>query len=229
MPTVAAVVIGKEEMRLSPQHPFIFGRADSENVVGLDPNDMGISAEAGSVEWAWGLWWVVNRSRKRRLLLDDGGGGTPRSLDCGHRHAITEPRLSVLVPGVIYTHRLEVLVPPEHLGLFQENRPSSGTLPGGDVRLSDRDLDAMVALFSGYLEDFPRRRARPWSYKEAAERLGPPWTQTTLRKQVERFRMRLARAGVYIDGAQANYDLADYLLGNGLLSPNDLSRLKSRP
>ncbi len=224
---VPAVVIAGEEFSLSPERPFVFGRADANDVTGLDANDMGISAVAGSVEWAWGLWWVLNHSRKRRLLLDEGGGGGPQRLDCGHRYAINVPRLSILVAGAIYTHHLEVVLPESQLARFEGGRPSSGTI-GAEMSLSDRDRDVVVALLSGYLDDFPRRQARPRTYQHAAELLGPPWTSTTVRKQIERLKQRLAVRGAYFEGAQANYDLADHLISNGLLRPGDLDRLPKR-
>lgn len=224
---VPAVLIGSEEFALSPERPFVFGRADAPGVTGLDAKDMGISAIAGSVEAAWGLWWVLNHSRKRRLLLDDGMGGAPQRLDCGHRYAINVCRLGILVPGAIYTHHVEVVLPTSDLACFQRVGPSSGTI-GADTSLSDRDRDVVVALLSGYLDDFPRRQARPRTYQEAAELLGPPWTRTTVRKQIERLKQRLARSGAYFEGPQANYDLADHLIGNGLLSPADLDRLPAR-
>ena len=220
------MVIGDEEFGLAQERPFVFGRADADGVVGLDANDMGISAEAGSVEWAWGMWWVVNRSRKRPLLLD-GGGGSCQPLACGQRHAIGVRRLSILVPGAIYTHRLEVAVPNADLARFQVDRPSSGTITG-EVTLHERERDVVVALLSGYLQEFPRRQARPLTYQQAADLLGPPWTKTTVRKQLERLKERLAGNGVYFEGPHANYDLADHLIGNGLLSPTDLSRLPPR-
>lgn len=221
----AAVLIAGEEFAISPERPFVFGRADADDVIGLDATDMGISAVAGSVECAWGLWMVLNRSRKRPLLLDDGGGGVLQRLDCGHRHAINVPRLSILVPGVIYTHRLEVAVPAADLAPSGGGRRSSGTITG-DVTLSERDRDVLVALLGGYLEEFPRRQTRPRTYHEAAELLGPPWTKTTVRKQVERLKQRMAGSGVYCEGPTANYDLADYLINNGLLGPADLGRLR---
>lgn len=224
---VPSVLIGSEEFTLSPERPFVFGRADAPGVTGLDAKDMGISAVAGSVEAAWGLWWVLNHSRKRRLLLDDGGGGAPQRLDCGHRYAINVCRLGILVPGAIFTHQLEVVLPASDLACFQRVGASSGTI-GADTSLSDRDRDVVVALLSGYLDNFPRRQARPRTYQEAAELLGPPWTRTTVRKQIERLKGRLARGGVYFEGPQANYDLADHLIGNGLLSPADLDRLPAR-
>jgi hypothetical protein len=224
--TGASVRLGGEGFSVSRDEPLVFGRADDEAVVGLDPTDMGISAIAGSVEWAWGTWWVVNRSGKRRLLLDDGGGGAPQRLECGQRFAISVPRLNVLVPGAIRTHRLEVVVPEDQLARFEGERPSSGTVTASAVRLSDKDKDVLVALFSRYLEDFPRRSARPLTYQEAADLLGPPWTKVTVRKQIERLKERMGKADLYFEGPHALYDLADHLVANGLLSPADLGRLR---
>ena len=225
MITQAAVVIAGERFTVDRDEPFVFGRADAPSVVGLDANDMGISGVAGAVEWAWGLWWVANRSRKRRLLLDKGAGGDPQPLECFERVAISVRPLGVLVPGAIYTHRLEVVVPESELARVASDRETSGTVSPGDLSLSEKDRDVMVAMFAGYLEDFPRRRTQPSTYQQAAERLGPPWTRLRVRKQVERLKERAARAGLYFDGPQANHDLADYLVGNGMLSPADLARL----
>src|SRR5690242_4974566 len=90
-----SVLVDGAEFPLS-DHPFVFGRASLDGVVGLDPNDMGISAVAGSVEHAAGLWWVVNRSRKRRLLLELSPGTPPVQLGCGQRFAVSVPRVAVL-------------------------------------------------------------------------------------------------------------------------------------
>ena len=68
--TRAAVVIDGERFSASYSSPLVFGRADAEGIVGLDATDMGISAVAGSVELAWGVWWVVNQSTKRALLIE---------------------------------------------------------------------------------------------------------------------------------------------------------------
>jgi hypothetical protein len=224
----ATVLVGGEEFEVTSDRPFVFGRADGDGVVGLDASDMGISAIAGAVEWAAGLWWMVNHSRKRRLLLDDGTGGQPQRLECGQRFAISVRRLTVLVPGAIYTHKIEVAVPEDDLARVQ-GRSTSGTLIAGNLRLSERDKDALVALFSGYLQAYPRRTTRPSTYQQAARLLGPPWTALTLRKQIERLKERAARVELYFDGPHANYDLADYLIANGLLVPDDLARLEKKP
>jgi hypothetical protein len=109
------------------------------------------------------------------------------------------------------------------------SRITSGTLIAGDMRLSERDKDVLAAMFSGYLESFPRRTMRPRTYKQTAELLGPPWTAVTVRKQIERLKDRAARADVYFEGPHANYDLADHLVANGLLVPDDLARLGGTP
>lgn len=223
----AAVLVDEDEFPLEEDRPFVFGRARGDGVVGLDAGDMGISAIAGSIEWAWGLWWVVNRSTKRPLLVDIGDGSPPLRLACGLRHAVGVPRLSVLVPGIISTHRLEVVLPGTTAAPVDLERLSSGTVTG-DLTLTDRDHDVVVALFSGYLEVFPRRQARPRTYQQAADLLGPPWTKTAVRKQLERLKERVAATGTYFDGPQANFDLADHLILNGLLTPADLDRLRRR-
>jgi hypothetical protein len=228
MSTTATVLIAGEQFQVTPEEPFVFGRSDGEGVVGLDSADMGISARAGSVEWAWGLWWLVNYSRKRRLLLDDGTGGQPQRLECGQRFAINVGHLTVLVPGAVYTHRIEVVIPEGDLARVEGSRITSGTLVAGNLRLSERDKDVLVAMFSGYLEAFPRRTLRPRTYQEAATLLGAPWTAVTVRKQIERLKERASRREVYFEGPHANYDLADYVVANGLLVPHDLVRLEGR-
>ena len=223
----AAVSLDGRRIGLNPTNPFVFGRGDREGVVGLDPCDMGISAVAGSIEWELGLWWVVNRSGKRPLLLDDGAGGVPLTLRCGQRHAINVPLLRVLVRGAIRTHPLTVELPLTELACVQPEKASSGTLMF-DVEVRDRDRDVLVALASGYLRDFPFTELRPRTYGEAAALLGSPWTKTKVRRQIDRFKERLARASLYFDGPHANYDLIDYLIGNGIIGPSDLSRLPGR-
>ena len=225
----AIVLIGGDEFHVASDQPFVFGRADGDGVVGLDATDMGISAKAGAVEWMWGLWWLVNYSRKRRLLLDDGAGGQPQRLECGQRFAINVDRLTVLVPGAIYTHRVEVVIPESDLARVEGSQVTSGTLLAGNLRLSERDKDVLVAMFSGYLEAFPRRSTRPRTYQQAATLLGPPWTAVTVRKQIERLKDRAARIEAYFEGPHANYDLADYVVANGLLVQDDLARLGERP
>ena len=222
-------MIGGEEHRAWPDHPLIFGRADAGGMVGLDPNDMGISAVACSVEAAWGVSWVIDQSTKRPLLLEHPGGPAQVRLGPGHRYAITTDQLTVLVPGAIYTHVLEVVVPESYaLGLRPgSGRLTTGTITGAHVALSERERDAVVAVCAGYLESFPHRREHPVTYAEAARALGQAWT--SVRKAVERVSARFAnKQDLYFDGAQANYDLAAHLISTGVLTGADLSRLAGR-
>jgi hypothetical protein len=208
--------------------PLVFGRAPAEGVVGLDPADLGISATAGSIEHSAGVWWVVNRSAKRRLHLLLGPAGGELILECGAKYAINVSPLTVLVPGAVSTHRLDVKVPAGELARVEHLPVSSETMTVERVRLSDKDLAVLAALFGGYLETFPRRSTRPRTYQQAAEALGDPWTKLTVRKQVERLKDRLARTGFYFEGPQAAFDLADYLITAGLLTPDDLHRVGGR-
>ena len=225
----ASVKLDGDEFHVTPSGGLVFGRANTPDVIGLDDNDMGISAVAGSIEWQWGVWWVVNHSRKRALLLDLGNGDAAHRLDCGQRFAITTPRITVLVVGAIFTHRIDIGVPEVDLARMEQGRSSSGTLPVDDLRLTERDKGVLAALFSGYLEAFPRRSGRPLTYRQAAELLGPPWSPLTVRKQVERVKERARRGGLYFEGPHANQDLADHLVTNSLLVPSDLGRLSRTP
>lgn len=227
----ASVLIDGEEFFASATEPFVFGRSEAENVVGLDPRDMGISAVAGSIEATWGVWWVVNQSTKRPLLLEHPAGPAQQRLAPGHRHAITTDQLTVLVPGAIYTHVLEV-VPPLAYGQGLRggsNRLTSGTLTGEAVTLSERERDALTALAAGYLESFPHRREHPTTYAESARLLGKAWTSDMARKAVERVKARYAaKQDLYFEGPQANYELCAYLVSTGVLAGGDLQRLPGR-
>lgn len=231
-PDAASVTVGTERFVASVERPFVFGRADGTGVVGLDVDDMGISAIAGSIEMAWGVWWVVNQSSKRPLMLEHPGGPPQLRIAPGHRYAVTTERVNVLVPGAIYTHVLEVVLPAAYASQLRTGtgRPTSGTLTGAPVDFSTRERDALTALCAGYLESFPLRREHPNTYEEAARLLGgQPWTGDRVRKAVERVRERFAKKqGVYFEGPQANYELAANLVSAGILTGEDLARLPGR-
>jgi hypothetical protein len=198
--------------------------ADIPGVIGLDPQDMGISRRALAVEFDQGVWWLVNLSAKRNLLLDPGYGSAMITLRPGQRHAIAVSPLGVLVPGAIYTHRLDIHVPDDALAL---RRPSelgaSGTITAEDLHLTESDREALAAVFSPLLRAWPRRGAHPFSYQEAADLLGPSWTGTAVRKHLERIRQRLAESGMFFAGSHAKDDLGQYLLDNGVLTAADLA------
>jgi predicted DNA-binding protein (UPF0251 family) len=105
-----------------------------------------------------------------------------------------------------------------------EGSPTSAT---SDVSVTEAEKLALVALFSGYLEPFPRYDPHPKSYADAAARLGIP--RTTLVKRVEYLRNRLTNAGVpNLLGENALQHLAEWALATGLISRADLSLLPPR-
>ena len=219
--TVTVVVAG-EVFYASALEPFVFGREQ------LDPSDMGISARAGLVHHQAGAWWLSNLSAKRYLLVETAATARTR-VDPGASTALTEPQTTVLVPGAIYTHRIDVALPddwrPALAGLGELATAGTGTITPGDIELSERDRLVVTTMFSGYLRPFPRHDPRPLTYQQVADVLGPPWTRVRVRKQVERLKERLARAGVVIDGTRANDDLAGHLIDSGLLTTDDLDRV----
>jgi len=227
---IASILVGDEVFTACADVPFVFGRVDADGVVGLDANDMGVSAVAGSVELAWDVWWVVNQSAKRPLFLEHPAGPGHVRLAPGHRHAVMTTRINVLVPGAIFTHLLEVVLPSGYGSTLAAPpaRLTTGTLAGGEVALSRRERDALVALFEGYLMPFPRRFEHPCTYAEAAAVLGADWTPDGVRKATERVKTKFAKAGVYFEGARANDELAAHLVGTGVLSGDDVVSLRDR-
>jgi hypothetical protein len=187
---------------------------------------MGISGRAAAVEFDQGVWWVSNLSAKRNLLLDPGSGSSLTTLGPGQRHAIAVTPLGVLVPGAIFTHRIDVMVPADALA---RRTPSelggSGTFVADDLHLTPTDRIALAAVFSPLLRAWPRRSGHPLSYQEAAELLGRPWTKTSVRKHLERVRRRLADDGLFFEGIYAKDELGRHLLDNGILTSADLSAL----
>lgn len=216
---VATVTIAGREHRATESSPVTFGRAVAPAVVGLDPRDMGISATAGTIEWK-DLWLVVNRSQKRKLYLDEGRGGGPQPLECGQVRAVNVAFLTIEVRGEILIHRIGVAVPESDLPHFSGVFVSTGTLLP-EVRLSAREREVVLALFEGYLRPSPRREPWPRTYRQAADRLGEPWTKDAVRKLVERLKIRLSRTGPPLEGSRANDALAEYLLGLNVIGPDD--------
>lgn len=200
---------------------FSFGRARSCTVC-LDPNDLGISRVAGSVEADGGTWWVVNRSTTRLLAVIDGIGF--RSvLAPGRRHVI-EGRLRVVVDGTHGSHELEISGPVRTTPVVAPV-PGERTVVGENVLINPDDRAALTALLAGYLEDGPRYDPHPKSYQAAGARLGLP--PSTVRKRIEYLRSRLDRAGVpNMTGWNALPNLAEYVLTTGIITKEDLRLIR---
>lgn len=221
------VTVGESRFELSPGETLTFGR-DPSCAVCLDADDLGISRLAGSVEAEGGTWWVFNRSGVRPLeAVDEIGIRT--IVAPGRRLAVVGP-LTVVVEGSVRRHALQLhLSAPEGpvaraLADPGDIRP---TVTAADVVINDQDRLALTALFSGYLEAFPRYDPHPRSYADAAATLG--WPRTTLVKRVEYVRTRLNHAGVpNLQGENALPALAEWALITGTLTRDDLARLPGR-
>src|ERR1700759_5766963 len=100
------VTVGESRFELAPGDMLNFGR-DPSCAVCLDPEDLGISRLAGSVEEKDGPWWVFNRSAGQPLeAVDEIGIGTIGAP--GRRLAVVGP-LTVCVEGGVRRHALRVL------------------------------------------------------------------------------------------------------------------------
>lgn len=226
MPDLVVVTVADQRFELVPDDSLSFGR-DSSCSVCLDPDDLGISRLAGSIEREQSSWWVINRSTVRPLEVVDEIG--IRSLLApGRRLAIVGP-LTVVVEGSVRRHAIGVdpadsSGPTPQVGRPDDIRP---TVTAAEVVINDQDRLALVALFAGYLEPFPRYHPHPQSYADAAARLG--WPRTTLVKRIEYIRSRLSGAGVpNMQGDNALASLAEWALVTGALSREDLALLPPR-
>jgi hypothetical protein len=200
-----------------------FGRS-STCTIGLDPVDRGISRIAGSVEYDSGSWWLNNRSTSRALVAINDMG--IRSVVAPGRRVAVDGRLTVVVEGSARRHALEVFIHPgDEPWRPAPGEPATGEPPtaaGGETLLNSLDRLALVALFSGYLQPFPRYDPHPKSYAEAAAVLG--WPRTTVVKRIEHLRARLTAAGIpNLVGDDALDHLAEWCLVTGVLSREDLA------
>lgn len=214
-----------ERRVLAPGDVLTFGR-DASCTLCLDPTDLGISRLAGSVEHEAGTWWVLNRSSVRPLhVIDEIGMRTV--LPPGRRVALAGA-ITVVVEGTALRHAITVEPPTaEAFGAPLTGASDARPTATPDVVISPADRLALVALFSGYLESFPRHDPHPKSYAEAANRLGLP--RTTLVKRVEYLRTRLSNAGVpNLLGDNALSHLAEWALSTGVLTREDLALLPPR-
>lgn len=237
MRQVRVTVNGREWVR-DVTGRITFGRS-AECDICLDPQDQGISRNAGIVEWQHGTWWIRNCSDAVPLSIVDDLGF--RSVLPPGRRAAVESQVRVLV-DCSQNRPHSLLVQPfgeiQPLGEIEplektEAGPTAGpnegvsTAIGQQVIITEADRMAMVALFAGYLEDPPRYDPHPKSYAAAAARLG--WPRTTLVKRIEYLRARLDAAGVpNMTGWTALVNLAEYAISRRLITREDLDHLRHK-
>jgi hypothetical protein len=219
---VAVVVHDGVPHELGPGEVLTFGRS-SLCTICLDSSDRGISRLAGSVQHESGAWWLWNRSGKRPLTVVDELG--IRSLVVPGRRIALGGNLTVVVEGSVRRHAIDVQADLSVVSVTGEAPQFEGdempTAAGGEVMINALDRLALVSLFSGYLEPFPRYHPHPRSYADAAAMLG--WPRTTLVKRIEHLRTRLTNAGFpNLVGEEALDHLAEWSLTTGVLTREDL-------
>ena len=213
-------VDGREPASVKPEGTVVLGRADAVGGIGLDPDDRGISAhQAEIVAVATGLV-IRNLSSSRAVAVEYRDRVRHSRVLPGDTHQFVSSAL-VLITGIVRTHGVGVETPRG----YEISHPApSGDTSVGTITLSERDRQALAALYSGYLHRWPRHRPEPISYDEAGLLIGE--TGATVRKRIERIRERVNATGVaYIDGRSALRDLADHLVEIGQMHPSDLERL----
>ena len=219
---VAVVVHDGVPHELDPVQVLTFGRSALCTIC-LDGTDRGISRLAGSVRHESGTWWLSNCSTKRVLTVVDDLG--IRSLLVPGRRIALGGRLTVVVEGSVRRHALDVRANVSVVSITGETPQFEGdgppTAAAGEVLIKALDRLALVSLFSGYLEPFPRYHPHPRSYADAAAMLG--WPRTTLVKRIEHLRTRLTNAGFpNLVGDEALEHLAEWALTSGVLTREDL-------
>jgi hypothetical protein len=224
----ATVFYAEQRFEVPREEALTFGRSSACTIC-LDLTDRGISRLAGSIEHDSGAWWLHNRSTTRTLTAIDDMG--IRSVVAPGRRTTVEGRLTVVVEGSARRHALEVYVgrQPESGAAGARGFPGDElpTAAGGEVLVNSLDRLALVALFSGYLEPFPRYDPHPKSYADAAALLA--WPRTTLVKRIEHLRARLTAAGVpNLVGNDALDHLAEWALTTRVINRDDLA-LIGRP
>ena len=220
----AVVVADRSRFDVEQGAPVTFGRGEGCTVC-LPAEDLGISRLAGSVEEEGRVVWLTNRSETRPLYVVDQLG--MRSVLAAGRRLAVDRGLTVVVEGQLRRHALlvEVLDAPAAAPAPPAASAGLPTEMGMQVAYTEDDRRALVALFAGFLREFPRHDPRPRSYADAAADLG--WPRTTLVKRIEHMRERLTRDGVPgLLGDGALDALAVHVLTTQVITKDDLALLR---
>ncbi len=231
MPRLVVELVGTSVIRHEPDPhagPFVFGRAADCDLI-VHPSDRSISRHAGSFEWDGGNWIVTNRSRTRPIFRVDGSG-LRAPIGVGEHHALRPGSTRVAITGEALTVELSIQVSGDGtpaaasfggVASLAATASSEATLLPIITR---NERLALVALVEGYLLDHPRYDPQPRTYADAAARLGVP--AATVRKRIERIRMKLVECGVVeLERADARLTLAEFALATRLVSRADLAEL----
>lgn len=146
-----------------------------------------------------------------------------RFLFPGETLIVTEDA-TVLVPGSVHTHRVEVAVSGVILPMVR----GIGTRPlqEAPVTIALERLPALAALCAArfYPERFGSALLTAVAISELLELSGQGSTPKAVNNKIQRTRDQLAQIGVFLDSRE---ELADYLIRNGLIHKGDVDRVVS--
>ena len=182
---------GRVAGRIEAVGPLIIGRGRDCDLC-LDPGDRGISRRAAALEPVGGGWMLVNCSSSRTLQVREPTG-LGSLLHAGSRRALPAAGATIVVTGLRLRHGIRVAL------TRRADASAVGVDEGDDPTLdvptpTPAEREALLALASGYLAEFPRWDPVPLSYADAGRRLG--LRTSTVRKRIEGYRERLARVGI---------------------------------
>jgi hypothetical protein len=230
------VTIGGRRWELIPGDELVFGRDDAGKIIGVAPNDTHVSRIHGAIRSGRGsVWWLDHRSAKRVVRLLRPGEPKPQEIHPG-------------APPVPLVGDVEILVPTS-TGIPAVIAVSTGDIepptvrPVGDVAgladeptelgldLTTHERAVLAAVFAGYLRsgrrwepipDVDGAAEREWLFPAAAD--PKKATQRILEKV--RDRLRDDHQISIRQGPGANLDLAAYLIGEGVLTADDLALIE---
>ncbi|MFG2018935.1 hypothetical protein [Actinomadura geliboluensis] len=223
----ATVTYGQERHQATETEPVTFGR-DPGCTIRLDPDDHGISRRSGTVRWDGAIWWLVNDSGTRPLVVTDPH--IARNLLPRRRRHPLDIVTRVIVDGRLGSHVL--IVTPHEQPAADASDPGTepfglSTVSGLDVKLTEKDLRAVAALFEEFMRTSRIENIR--TYRDAARRIGRHHTEAQVRRRVENLRRRLRAAGIpQVAGDRGLQHLAEFLVHTGQLTFADVRRLLPR-
>jgi hypothetical protein len=225
-PNCSLVVVDGRTWAFQDGQPLVFGRAVRPGGVeiGLDAEDAGISRQAGRLRIVDDSRVVLeNRSERRALLVEYPQIVRWQRVE-PRGHLVLAGEALVLVRGRRYTHGLRIVPGERH-------RPPVDPLtvePGvptidDDGFNNDEDRRALIALASGYLRRWPRHDETPLKYEEAASLAGHE--PISMRRRIDRLRVRLRSHELYFEGDQALRELIEWAIDHRVIGVGDLAEL----
>jgi len=204
---------------LSTEECLIFGRVETETIVGLDAADRAISRVHSRVHHD-GIWIVENLSSSGQPLLLEQFYGAPRLVRRGVPCPIGDNVTRILIQGTNQTHVVTLTLEVDELRstvtpVVEVPSVESTFLVG--ALFSDEDRRVLQVIAAPMMLPFPRRTNAPLTYAEAADRLF--LLPNAVRGRMDRLKRRLeATANIVFEGPDALRELVVFALNRGVLT-----------